>query len=377
MAYERSEAKIMEQIRELMALADGAPEGDPERELALQKANRLMMKHAIDQAKLDATRTVGEKRVPTQMRFRFISGADLAWEWMYDFRQLMREICVANRCRCVFLRSGDGAYDVALVGMQEDVEWAQLLWMRVFLDFAGKLQPKWVPGPERTVGHNVSVFKTAGYKWKDIWEVGKRAEPSIDTFDKYDPKDCSYLMREYRKHLRISGEQQIGTQKFEGYRYSFVQSFLVTVSSRLEQMRADSKEDVETSGSALALLDVTDRVDEEFYRLFPSQRPLTDEEMRATKERLDKEEAESERRDQEFLASLSEPERKRVLNERAKERERRAKADDRYWREQAKRQERLHDGAGYVAGRAAGKSVNLNRGGPEVAESAARKALDK
>jgi hypothetical protein len=362
MTYERTEAKVMEQIRELMAIADRCPEGDPEREVALRRANSLMTKNAIDQAKLDATRTLGEKRVPTQMTFRFISGSDLAWEWLYDFRQLMREVCAANRVRCVFLRGEKGAaYDVALVGMQEDVEWTQLLWMRVFLDFVSKLSPKWVPGPQRTVGHNVAAFKGAGFKWKEIWEIGKRAEPTIDTFDRYDPKDCNYLMREYKRHLKMTGEQPVGTQKFEGYRYSFVQSFIATVSARLEEMREQAKQDVETSGSAVALVDVGDRVDEEFYRLFPSQRPLSEEELRAARERMDAEARAKEEADQAFLSSLSDRERKRVLEERAKERERAARNSEKYWRDEAKRQERLHDGAGYVAGRTAGKSVRLDR----------------
>lgn len=365
MPYERSEARIMDKIRAALRLADESPEGSPEREAALKSANGLIIKHAIDQAKLDATRTIGEKRVPTQMRFKFVGFSDLAYEWIYDFRQLMRDICETNRVRCVFLRISNGL-DVTLVGMQEDVEWAQLLWMRVFLDFCEKLQPKWIPGPERTVGHNVAVFKAAGYKWADIWAVGKRAEPSIDTLDKYDPKGASYLMREYKRHLRMTGEAQIGTQRFEGYRYSFVQSFIATVSARLEQMREESKQEVETSGSAIALVDVSDRVDEEFFRLFPSQRPLTEEERAALRKQWDDEQRAKDEADQAFLASLSESERKRVLDERAKERERKVKADNRYWREEAKRQERLHDGAGYMAGREAGKQVNLNRGGTEV-----------
>lgn len=377
MPYERSEAKVMQQIRDLMAVADGAPEGDPEREVALRRANRLMVKHAIDQAVLDASRTAGEKRVPTSMRFQFMSHTESAWEWIQHFRSLLGTIAQANRCRLAF-HVGTTNWDVTLVGMQEDVEWCQMLWMRTFLEFSSRLYPQWVPGPTRTIGHNVAVFKAAGYKWEEIWTVGKRAEPSIDTNIAYDPKSCNYLMREYKKHLRMTGEEQVKTQSFEAYKYSFVQSYVITVSARVEQMVQDSKEVVdETSGSALALVDVSDRVDEEFYTLFPQFRPLTEEESRARRERWDREERARAAADQAFLASLSASERKTILDERAKEERRRARADNAYWRRESARQERLlSDSAGYNAGRAAGKAVDLSRGGPTVDAGAAAHALE-
>jgi hypothetical protein len=358
MAYQRSEAQIMERIRNALNLADGS-EGQ-EREAALREANRLMNKHAIDQAMLDAGRTTGERRVPTSMKFLFMGINDASWEWVEDFRTLLASIAQTNRCRAA-VHAGLYNYDVTLVGMQEDVEWSQLLWMRIFMEFVSKVNPEW--DLKLDLGENVARFKESGKKWDEIWAAGKQAQPDIDDNWIYDPQKCRYLMAAYKRFLRTNPDrEQVGTQTFAAYRYSFVRAFVTTVSSRLEQMRADSQEQVdETSGSALALMDVSDRVDDAFYDMFPSLRPKTEEEMRQMRERLMREERERIEADRLFLASLSDSARRKVLDERAREERRSAAASEKYWREESKRQQRLNDGAGARAGRAAGQQVRIDR----------------
>lgn len=360
MVYNRSEADVMEKIRQLLHWANQEDANPTEREMALTRANKLMMQHAIDQATLDAGRTVGEKRVPTQMRFTLISIGDAAWEYLQHFRLVISEIARTNRCRAV-LHPGTYQYDITVVGMQEDVEWTQMLWMQIYLEFLSRLNPKW--NINLSIGENVANLKEAGFKWQRIWAEGKAAQPNIDDLDDYDPQKCRYLMQAYKAFLKTQeGRQAVGTQTFEAYRYSFVRSFTTTVSSRLEEMRAAQREiQDENSGSAVALLDVSDRVDEEFYRLFPSQRPMTDEELEEARRQREEREREEYRKDQEFLASLSPAAREKVLRERAEKAHRDAKNDEKYWRRMQERAARLHDDAGSRAGQAAGAAVSLDR----------------
>jgi hypothetical protein len=323
-----------------------------------------MTKYAIDMAVLDASRTIGEKRVPTSLRFKFIAAGEAAWEYLENFRIIMSSVASTNRCRAVLHPDRD-QYDVTVVGMQEDVEWCQMLWMQIFLEFVSRVNPKW--DHAQSIGENVARLKEAGRQWKTIWAIAKDAAPEIDNLDEYDPKGASYLMRDYKRFLKDHPDrQQVGTQRFEAYRYSFVRAFAWTVASRLEQMRNDSQEETTGSGSELALQDVGARVDEEFYTLFPSQRPRTEEELAEIRRRVEEREREDYRKDQEFLASLSPQAREKVLRERAEEALRRSRADDRYWRRQQERAERLHDDAGSQAGRAAASQVNLARGAAQV-----------
>jgi hypothetical protein len=366
MAYDQAESKVMETIRQLLHWAEQEDADPTEREMALRRANKLMVQHAIDQAELDTHRTAGEKRVPTQMRFKFVGSTDLAWEYLEHFRLVLSEIARTNRCRAV-IHPGTYQYDVTVVGMREDVEWSQMLWMQVFLEFISKLSPKWEKN--LSIGENVARLKEAGFKWKRIWAEGKAVDPQMDDLDEYDPQKARYLMQAYRAFLRTQEDRApIGTQKFEAYRYSFVRSYVDTVSARLEQMRADAREMQDDAGKpgAVALLDVSDRIDDLFFELFPSLRPMTDEELAEARAKREAKEREEYEKDQAFLASLDPRERDKVLKARAAEYERQARADEKYWRRRQERMSRLHDDAGSRAGRAAGDAVNLNRSGPAV-----------
>jgi hypothetical protein len=317
-------------------------------------------------AMLDSKRTVGEKRVPTQMRFKLMAFNDAAWEYVQEFRTLMWYIAKVNRCRGV-IHPGFRQYDVTVVGMQEDVEWVQMLWMQVYLQFVSKIHPSW--DLKDSIGANVAKFKEAGWKWEEIWKAGKMANTDIDTLMEYDPKGANYLMREYKRHLKATGQEQVGTQRFQAYRHSFVKSFVTAVSARLERMERDSKQqEDETSGSAVALLDVSERVEALFFDLFPSQRPLTDEELKRMRQEADRQAKEEHEKDQAFLASLSEKEREKVLAARAEEARKRAAADDKYWAREQERQARLYDDAGSRAGRNAAQEVNLSRATTSVPE---------
>lgn len=364
MVYKRSEAQIMEKIRAALRIAERAEDGSPEQEAALRSANGLMTKHAIDQAKLDASRTIGEKRTPVQMTFPFVAVGDVSWEYLEQFRTLMARIARTNRCR-VAIHPG-AKYNVTVVGMQEDVEWTQLLWMQIFMEFVSKISPSW--NLEKGIGENVADLKDAGYKWEAIWREGKRANPEMDDLESYDAGKARYLMREYKQFVAENPREVVGTNRHKAYRFSFVKAYTRRIASRLEQMEADSTEAVETSGSAVAMMDVRHRVDEEFYRVFPSHRPLTREELIAR-------EAEQYAKDQAFLASLSPAQLKKVLHER----EVQARKDERYaqsyWRKQDEHLARMDHSDGARAGRQAADNVNLSRHG-QVPGTAARKAVE-
>lgn len=367
MAFQRSEAQVMERIRRFLNLAESST-SESEREQALDSANKLMAKHAIDQAMLDMSRTSAEKRHPVSLKFEIF---DRLFEWADLFGTVMQELARTNRCRTVFLANNT----VIVVGMQEDVEWVQLLWMNVFFEFVSKINPSWKNN--RTMGENVLAFKEAGYKWETIWTAYFKAVDgeTIDKMPFYDAKKASYLMREYKKELVRVGREAVATQRHEAYRVSFSRAFTDRLSYRLELMRAANKKaEEETTGSTVALLDVSKLIDEEWYKHAPWERPITAEERQQMRDEANAREAARQKADEDFLASLSPAERKRVIHEREVDSRKQARQNESYWRQHDKKQERLRDDAGFNAGRAAADTVSLSRN--KATSSGAKTALE-
>lgn len=359
------ESKIMERIRAFLAIANNAPEGDPERESALSAANALMTKHAIDMAKLDAERDPLSRRVPISMRFQIFDDPSAA-DWWANFRTILSEIIYANRCQGAFHYGYNN--EITIVGMSEDVEWCQMLWMQIFFEFMSKIKPTWEKN--RTVGANVMAFKEAGYDWRSIWEAARLANdgdsPDGQLF--YDPQKARWLMREYRAEQRRTGKAHVGTQRHGAYRRSFVEAFTQRIAARLEEMR--NANTAASKGNELVLASVEDRIKVEFYNLFPRFHP---DFLAQERERWEAEETEARRKDQEWLESLSEKQRRKVLEEREAKERAQARKDARYWAK--KEAHNRPDEAGFRAGRAAAEAVSLERGNIQV-DTPERREID-
>lgn len=349
------EQKIMDRIRALLAKANDPASSPSEREQYLDEANRRMTRHAIDMAMLDATRTIGEKRKPTK---KLITLFDYEFEWGSHFMSVIMSIAETNRCRYAF---HNGYRSITIVGMQEDVDWVEMLWLNVFLNFSQKINPRW--DATLSVADNIYNFKNAGYKWKDIWEIGFANLGSMPDGN-YDfiPNKCKYMITGYKKMCKEKGAEPVGTQTFAAYKLTFTHYFVGEINSRLEEMRAaNKKQEDATPGSELALRDMSADINDFFYLLFPTMSP----EARAKRDEIwRKEEEDAQKRDAEYLASLSPAARKAVLDKRMQEEAKQARLNDKYYREQAKK--RTYDAAGASAGAAAGKDVNLNRSGRET-----------
>jgi hypothetical protein len=357
------EGKILERIRLLLNKANDPAVGDAEREAFLAEANRRMANHAIDQAMLDATRTSGEKRKPTSKHIRLF---DSEFQWSGYFYGLIGRLAEISRCRVAWHSSW---HEITIVGMQEDVDWAEMLWLQVFLDFSSKISPRW--NGELSLAENIFNFKHAGYKWKDIWEIGNRKHPGgmPDKGYQFVPNKCGYMKTMYHRECKARDVSPVGTQTFEAYKMTFTSYFVHRVNARLEEMAEVSKEEqCKTSGSDLALFDVSKLIDEEFYLQFPTLHP--DEQAR--REAASREAAKrAEENDAKYLASLSPEARKRELTARADAERARAKADAKYYRSA----KRTYDAVGATAGDQAGSKVNLTRSGRAAEAATARKEL--
>lgn len=365
MANFSTEQKVLQRVRDLLAKANDPATSPAERELYLDEANKRINRHAIDMALLDASRTVGEKRKPTR---KLIMLFDEHFEWGSQFMTVIMSMCETNRCRYAF---HNGYRSITIVGMQEDVDWVEMLWLNVFFQFSAKISPRW--DTDHSIAENIYNFKNAGYKWKDIWEIGNQNIPEgmPDGQPEFTPNKCKYMITGYKKTCKEKGTAEIGTQTFKAYKLTFTTHFTYEINRRLEEMRnANKKEQDATSGSEVALFDMSNLINEEFYRLFPTLSP----EARAARDELyRKEAADAEAADAAYLASLSPAARKAVLDQRSREDAAAARRSDSYYRQQAKK--KTFDAAGAEAGRAAGATVDLTRSGKST-ESGSRTELN-
>jgi len=368
MADFKTEQKIIQRVRDLLSKANDPATSSVEREQYLDEANKRIHRHAIDMAVLDASRTVGEKRKPTK---KLIVLYDSNFDWGTYFISVIMSMAETNRCRYAFHA---GYRSITIVGMQEDVDWVEMLWLNVFFQFSSKINPKW--DVNDTVAANIYNFKNAGYKWKDIWEIGNRTQGlreggMPDGGTEFVPNRCKYMITGYKKSCAEKGTEPIGTQTFAAYKLTFTNYFTHEINRRLEEMRAANKEEEQaTPGSEVALRDMSDDILAEFFRLFPALTP----EARAKRDEIwRKEEEDAEAADARYLASLHPHVRKVILDKRAKEQADAARRSDQYYRQQAKK--RTFDAAGASAGSAAAQDVDLIRNGP-AAPSGSRTELN-
>jgi len=318
-----SEEKLIDKINKLMALAmdGGATEG--EREAARQMADRLILKNAIDRAKLGT---------PDEKKTDIISET---WEMPFseEFYEQIRSLCsnILWVCDCRGLFSWR---KVTVVGFPEDIAYARGLWMIAFREMAFNLDPAWEA--EKSFEKNVYDLVKAGYKWREIAAKGNVKWP-----------DNGKLKRAYLKHCHAIGEQaQNHTSRHGAFRLSYANSFTSTITRRIQAMRERSMEDVSDSDkAALALIPTMQQVNAEFYRLYPQFDP----------ENLRKQGAEAEAREAARRAAMTQEERDREDAKAAKEEAR--------WRKHYERTRNVqHDEGGWRRGNYVASRVDLSMG---------------
>jgi hypothetical protein len=338
-----AEEKILDKVRKLLERAGHPNTPEAEREACLAMADKLMVKHAIDEAILDSTRSESDRRKPVKREFR---AADPDGVWYIKFRTILAEIGRTVRVRVGLKWNGD----VVVVGYADDVQYYEDLWTRIYFDFLSKLDPKW--NHDLSFEHNVYNFKKAGTKWEAIRNIAVANGHWVDW------PDGGALIRAYKRHCRIIGEEpQNHTQRHAAYRESFAEGFTAEICRRLEQMRADAAEQAGESG-ALVLYDARQAIDDMWYDLYPKHHP---DYQRKIMEEYEAEKRRQREEHEAWLASLTAEQRARWEKEQEIKRQREAREKEKYWRQQAKESSRLWDSAGRQAGRRAGQESDLSR----------------
>ncbi len=370
-----AEEKILELVRNLLARAEHPNTPAPEAELAQKQADKLMFKHAIEEAFLRATQTEKERKTPVKKAFKMTSEGTM--EFWPEMRTVLGEVAMAYRCRAVVSHYAGG--EIVLVGFAEDVAWVEMLFTSIYFSFVRQINPKW--DLSTSYDANVYNFKVAGYKWADINAIAVRnGGPDAEKYEESwfgemrgTGKIKGSMITAYKRHARLIGDDNlVSSQNHDAYRRQFTNAFCSTINHRLRTLAREEKAEADSiPGAALALVDSRKVVDEEFYKLFPQFRPMSEEEIERQREAMKRQhQAEIDAREA-MLDAMTEKQRYAFLEKEQAAERRAAQRDRRYWEKNSER----YDSSANARGRSAAASVDLNKPGERVPAAAARKEI--
>lgn len=345
---------IISKVQKLLNLAMDEGATPAERQRAQEKADQLMVEHMIQQSEL-------KKDDPSRSRATHcVWKMSMSYEFRREIENLLSAVVRHTQCRYrlqVDYSDRDTPHRVTVVGLPEQIAYAERLWFIVFTEMASNMFPKW--DESASFDANVYAFVKAGFKWRDIHELawGKLAEASglpdpypADKQPSWNSRavyggDGGRLKRALRREQKRLGEENENhTNRHHAYRQSYVQSYTSTIRTRLSEMAKASKESVgDADKYALALRSTEQQADDEFYRLFPEFDP----------ENIRKASA---------AAQAAEAARRAAMTQ--KQRDAEDAANARRYRSArshyGRLQDRSYDASGWARGSKVAKTVNLN-----------------
>lgn len=387
MSNNSASEKIMSRVAKLLALAEHPNTPAPEAELALRQANSLITKHAIDEAILRQSQTIGERRAISHSTI-VLGGGEFApyLRTIFNTAAETLRVSVAGRS----FRTDTG-YDteIHMYGAAEDVAWLDTIFNMIKLQFLLKLDPRW--DNSVSFDQNVYTFKVAGYKWAEIDRIAQQhghesrestgkttvarryvaeGEWFEELYEVEDPKpwDTVYVRRPngffhklkaaYIRHAKLIGDdERVQTQTHQAYRLSFAEAFRSRMAERFWQMEEDAKAEMDTiPGAALALRDMKEDADKAMWADFPHLDP--EEIARLMEARREQERREAEAR-QAMLDAMPTKDRQKFLEDEESTKRAEAKAQ-RSWERKNTRYYTVDRTARRLGANAA-NSVDLSR----------------
>lgn len=385
-----AEDKIMDRVRALLNVAEHPNTPEAEAETALNMANRLITKHAIDEAILRSTQSEDERRKPSKSTIRMASGTS---EFLPMLRTILAEIARANRCSIA-----QTYYESDIYGADEDVAWVEILFNSIYFQFVGQVNPKW--DTNLTYDQNVYNLKVAGKKWGEINRLAVDAgEKDARVFEEYmcyseagadaqianagalnkrkreGDNDYWYvdyptdkikgtMIAAYKRDAKRRGDTEVvKTGNHIAYRLSFADAFETRLRRRIREWAADSKEQMDTiPGAALVMVSMAEEAKKLLWQDHPEMSPEYTAAQRAQAE------ADQKARE-EMLAAMTPKQRHDFLEK-----------EQREWDRANKRRERntrYHrtDSSAYSRGQKAADKVNLARNAGAAKASSSRAEL--
>jgi len=344
-----ADEKILTRVQKLLDKANAEGTTEAERQLFLDKADELMIKHAIDDAMLMAGMKKEDRRKPVRDTFHAADPFAPHWE---KFRTVLLMIANLHRVRSAFHQNGD----VTLVGYFEDVEYVQMKWLNVYLHFSQTINPRW--STDLSPEQNAYNFHRSGTAWTEVEEIARAHE-------------CTWNIKQlragYRVYCESIGEEPTRmTQRNAAYKESFAEAFRTRICTRIARLIEDRNRQTAEAGALVAVKDLGIEIDALFYSLFPGLDPT---QRAADQARREAQAREDEEKLQKWLESLSPAERARYDRQQEEEARKNARWSERYWARVDKENAKRTDSDGLRNGRTSADQVDLGRSSGVTAQN--------
>lgn len=199
------EGKVLGKIRALLDKAGHPTTPEAEADACRERAEKLMVQYAIEEAELDASRPAAARMVPEQLNFEVCDSNNPISEQLCSLLGVLASHC---RCKIVFYNYGGKSkywnVSAVAVGYASDLRYLEMLYTSIYLHMAGQVEP--TPDPARSFDENVYTLHGAGVKWRRIAELMNR------TYDVYRAANANNpaalgLMADWRKAVKVSKTQ--------------------------------------------------------------------------------------------------------------------------------------------------------------------------
>lgn len=261
---------ILRKVRALLAKAEGGTT-EEEAEALRAKADELMTKYAIELWQVEASR---DARAPQMVPVR--RDTDISWWFNLGDREvtsslwsLMGEVMRHTRCIRVANKVDYRARIIPVIGMPADLDYADLLFTHLMLQFLDKLDPK--PRPGDTMIEAMVRMKEAGFKWEKIY-YRLRDAGLVEDLGWWSKSVASKMnfAGKYTKYCQARDRTRTYTSPAI-YRRSYVAGFSSGVGERFSELRRQQGQN--TGSMALALKDYRQAVQEAVWDMFEDLRP--------------------------------------------------------------------------------------------------------
>lgn len=165
--------KLLERVQSLINLAERTDNED-EAQTFRQKADKLMVDYAIEQAELDAVRPAEQRSTPESLWIReFIRAKSTIKQ---DMCKALDSIAIHCRCKAVFFNydADYGTVSAKVFGYASDLRYFEMLFTVVQLHMSGRIEP--TPDVKLSLDENVYRLHEAGIKWARIADMLNRAD---------------------------------------------------------------------------------------------------------------------------------------------------------------------------------------------------------
>lgn len=262
--------KMMEKVASLIAKAE-ATDYSEERDAFRAKADELMVAYAIEESELVQRQGRSLKDEVKQRRIR-VAGADSPYR--DPLVSLIASVARHARCRIVFYGLHYGVsypVEATVVGMEQDLDYVEMLFASLRLQMANELEPKY--DPSLSLSENVYQMRNAGLKWERIHPLAEAA--GVDT-----PGRTSRKWNDlYEEACFARGESPRSNVNPKTVKRNFAEGYVPRVEMRFLEVRRIRDQHTATS---TALVPVRSAVDEAYREMFPKLGSFSKKDNRKT-----------------------------------------------------------------------------------------------